>query len=122
MWPYSSLYSYYVVWKEAEVSTQDSEVKVFVIPTNEQVAIANDTYELTKGQTSNCNASKLIGKCHAWFFIDDLQLTIDYCVTGVFCLSFFVIPTEVEESGCDCKTRSIRDQMSRLRCAGLDMT
>ncbi|UCC96316.1 MAG: acetate kinase [Phycisphaerales bacterium] len=31
---------------EAEISTADSEVKVFVIPTNEQAAIANDTYEL----------------------------------------------------------------------------
>jgi acetate kinase len=34
--------------KEAQVSAQKSEVKVFVIPTNEQVAIANDTYELTQ--------------------------------------------------------------------------
>jgi len=34
--------------KEAEVSTRDSKVKVFVIPTNEQAAIANDTYELTR--------------------------------------------------------------------------
>ncbi len=33
--------------KEAEISTRDSRVKVFVIPANEQVAIANDTYELT---------------------------------------------------------------------------
>lgn len=38
--------------KEAEVSSQNSEVKVFVIPTNEQAAIANDTYELAKGRTS----------------------------------------------------------------------
>lgn len=36
-----------VVAKEAEISTKDSRVKVFVIPANEQVAIANDTYELT---------------------------------------------------------------------------
>ena len=35
------------VAKEAEISTEDSRVKVFVIPTNEQVAIAKDTYELT---------------------------------------------------------------------------
>ena len=34
--------------KEAEISTKDSKVKVFVIPTNEQAAIANDTYELTR--------------------------------------------------------------------------
>jgi len=33
--------------KEAEINTKDSKVKVFVIPTNEQAAIANDTYELT---------------------------------------------------------------------------
>jgi len=32
--------------KEAEISTTDSRVKVFVIGANEQVAIANDTYEL----------------------------------------------------------------------------
>ena len=36
------------VAKEAEISTKDSRVKVFVIPANEQVAIANDTYELTR--------------------------------------------------------------------------
>jgi len=35
------------VAKEAEISTKNSKVKVFVIPTNEQAAIANDTYELT---------------------------------------------------------------------------
>ncbi|MFB0553151.1 MAG: acetate/propionate family kinase [Phycisphaerae bacterium] len=34
--------------KEAEINTKDSKVKVFVIPTNEQAAIANDTYELTR--------------------------------------------------------------------------
>jgi acetate kinase len=53
------------VAKEAEISTQDSNVKVFVIPTNEQVAIANDTYELTEGQTTNCAEAKRLGKCHA---------------------------------------------------------
>ena len=37
-----------VVAKEAEISATDSRVKVFVIPANEQVAIANDTYELTR--------------------------------------------------------------------------
>jgi acetate kinase len=36
--------------KEAEISTKDSKVKIFVIPTNEQAAIANDTYELTNGK------------------------------------------------------------------------
>jgi acetate kinase len=35
------------VAKEAEINTKDSRVNIFVIPTNEQVAIANDTYELT---------------------------------------------------------------------------
>jgi acetate kinase len=34
--------------KEAEINTKDSRVKVFVITTNEQAAIANDTYELTR--------------------------------------------------------------------------
>lgn len=43
-----------VVGKEAEISTQDSNVRVFVIPTNEQVAIANDTYKLTKEQSADC--------------------------------------------------------------------
>ncbi len=36
--------------KEAEINTKDSKVKVFVIPTNEQAAIANDTYELANGK------------------------------------------------------------------------
>jgi acetate kinase len=35
------------VAEEAVISTKHSKVKVFVIPTNEQVAIAHDTYELT---------------------------------------------------------------------------
>ena len=35
------------VAKEAEISRSGSEVKVFVIPTNEQLAIARDTYEIT---------------------------------------------------------------------------
>ena len=38
------------VAKEAEISTEDSRVKVFVIPANEQVAIAHDTYELAGGR------------------------------------------------------------------------
>jgi acetate kinase len=49
------------VAKEAVISTEDSDVKVLVIPTNEQVAIANDTYELTKGQTANCDEPEHIG-------------------------------------------------------------
>jgi acetate kinase len=38
------------VAKEAEINAKDSKVKVFVIPTNEQAAIANDTYELANGK------------------------------------------------------------------------
>jgi acetate kinase len=38
------------VSKEAQINTEESEVKVFVIPTNEQAAIANDTYELAIGK------------------------------------------------------------------------
>jgi len=53
------------VAKEAEVSTRDSEVKVFVIPTNEQVAIANDTYELTKGQMINYDKPEHVRNRHA---------------------------------------------------------
>jgi acetate kinase len=34
--------------EEAVISAKDSRVKVFVIPSNEQAAIANDTYELTE--------------------------------------------------------------------------
>jgi acetate kinase len=37
------------VAKEARINTKDSEVKVFVIPTNEQAAIAHDTYGLANG-------------------------------------------------------------------------
>jgi len=36
--------------KEAEINTRESKVKVFVIPTNEQAAIATDTYELSRGK------------------------------------------------------------------------
>lgn len=32
---------------ETQISADDSRIAVFVIPTNEQAAIANDTYELT---------------------------------------------------------------------------
>jgi acetate kinase len=37
-----------VTTKEAVISTKHSKVKVLVIPTNEQAAIAHDTYELTR--------------------------------------------------------------------------
>jgi acetate kinase len=50
---------------EAEISTKDSKVKVFVIPTNEQVAIAKDTYELTKGRKTDCTRTERLGTCHA---------------------------------------------------------
>ena len=36
------------VGKEGEISEKDSKVKVFVIPTNEETAIAGETYELTR--------------------------------------------------------------------------
>lgn len=36
------------VAKEADISSSDSKVRVFVIPTNEEVAIANDSYQLAK--------------------------------------------------------------------------
>jgi acetate kinase len=36
-----------VAAQEAEISAAGSPVKVFVIPTNEQLAIAKDTYDLT---------------------------------------------------------------------------
>ena len=38
------------VSKESQINTKDSKVKIFVIPTNEQVAIAHDTYELAIGK------------------------------------------------------------------------
>ena len=34
--------------KVAEISTADSKVKAFVIPTDEEVMIARDTYNLSK--------------------------------------------------------------------------
>jgi acetate kinase len=34
--------------READISTMDSKVKIFVIPTNEGAAIANNTYELAR--------------------------------------------------------------------------
>ena len=42
--------------QEREISTKDSRVRVFVIPTNEQVAIAHDTYELTAGEEAVASA------------------------------------------------------------------
>ncbi len=40
---------------ETEISSDESRVTVFVIPTNEQAAIASDTYELT-GVNESCHA------------------------------------------------------------------
>ena len=34
--------------EEAKISTEDSKVKVYIVPTNEEILIAKDTYELTK--------------------------------------------------------------------------
>ncbi len=34
--------------EEAEISTADSRVKLYIVPTNEEIMIATDTYELTK--------------------------------------------------------------------------
>ncbi len=49
------------VASEDQVSTRDSRVKVFVIPTNEQAAIANDTYKLTKsGRQTNRNRTTVM--------------------------------------------------------------
>jgi acetate kinase len=59
--------------KESEISAKASKVKVLVIPTNEQVAIANDTYELTRTKQpviskQNCKyippLSKVTGRGH----------------------------------------------------------
>jgi len=41
---------------ETEISCDDSRVTVFVVPTNEQAAIAHDTYELT-GVSESCHVS-----------------------------------------------------------------
>jgi acetate kinase len=46
--------------EEAAISTEDSRVKVFVIPSNEQAAIANDTYELTKPKQATASGQKTV--------------------------------------------------------------
>jgi acetate kinase len=53
------------VGMEAEISTADSEVKVFVIPTNEQAAIASDTYKLSADQSVNSIQAEQSGTCHS---------------------------------------------------------
>lgn len=34
--------------EEAEISAEDSKVKIYIVPTNEEIVIARDAYELTK--------------------------------------------------------------------------
>ncbi|MBQ7410875.1 MAG: acetate kinase [Clostridia bacterium] len=34
--------------EEVEISSEDSKVKIYIVPTNEEIVIANDAYELTK--------------------------------------------------------------------------
>ena len=34
--------------EEAEISSEDSKVKIYIVPTNEEIVIATDAYELTK--------------------------------------------------------------------------
>jgi acetate kinase len=46
--------------EEAIISTKDSRVKVFVIPSNEQAAIANDTYELTKPEQPTASGQNTV--------------------------------------------------------------
>jgi len=47
-----------VLDKEAEISSAKSEVKIFVIPTNEEAAIAKDTYKLTNSKRDSYAAAK----------------------------------------------------------------
>jgi acetate kinase len=35
--------------KEAEIQTPDSKIRVMVIPTDEEIAIARDTFEIASG-------------------------------------------------------------------------
>jgi acetate kinase len=41
-----------IIGKEGEISSEDSKVKVFVIPTNEELRIAFDTYQIVLNSTS----------------------------------------------------------------------
>jgi len=50
--------------REAQISAEDSRVRVFVIPTNEQAAIANDTYELTKLNRPTIPGQKTLAVLH----------------------------------------------------------
>jgi acetate kinase len=48
------------VGKEADIGISDSRIKTFVIPTNEEVAIAKDTYELARAGRSNYVPAKQV--------------------------------------------------------------
>ena len=53
------------VGRETEVAAADSDVRIFVIPTNEEAAIAHDTYELARDSRcdkSTCKEQKAKGK------------------------------------------------------------
>jgi acetate kinase len=41
-----------IIGKEGEISSENSKVKVFVIPTNEELRIAFDTYQIVLNFTS----------------------------------------------------------------------
>ena len=38
----------FVRGEEAKISSDDSKVDIYIVPTNEEIVIANDAYELTK--------------------------------------------------------------------------
>ena len=38
-----------IIRKEGEISAKDSKVRVLVVPTNEELAIARDTYKIASG-------------------------------------------------------------------------
>jgi acetate kinase len=40
-------------WEFREISASDSKIPVYVIPTNEELMIAQDTYEIVKESWSN---------------------------------------------------------------------
>jgi acetate kinase len=49
---------------ETQISAEDSRIRVFVIPTNEQAAIANDTYELTKLKQPSVSGQNTLAVSH----------------------------------------------------------
>ncbi len=46
--------------KEAFINTENSKVKILVIPTNEEGRIAHDTYEMAKGNKENDSRRKIV--------------------------------------------------------------